>query len=94
VIDAVLLNERVRTARAHIERSDEATLGRQAALSAIPAPTGAEAARGARVADMFGEAGLDEITIDDVGPPGRAIRHSGADGRGGSARGAGGGHVR
>ena len=51
MIDAVLLNERVRTARAHIERSDEATLGRQAALSAIPAPTGAEGARGARVAD-------------------------------------------
>src|SRR3989475_1345168 len=67
MIDAVLLNERVRTARAHIERSDEATLGRQAALSAIPAPTGAEGARGARVAEMFGEAGLDEITIDAVG---------------------------
>jgi len=67
VIDAVLLNERVRTARAHIERSDEATLGRQAALSAIPAPTGAEGARGARVAEMFDEAGLDEISIDAVG---------------------------
>ncbi|HEX9347096.1 MAG TPA: M20/M25/M40 family metallo-hydrolase [Gemmatimonadales bacterium] len=67
MIDAVLLSERVRTARAHIERSDEATLGRQAALSAIPAPTGAEGARGARVAEMFGEAGLDEITIDAVG---------------------------
>ncbi|OLC10759.1 MAG: hypothetical protein AUH41_02265 [Gemmatimonadetes bacterium 13_1_40CM_66_11] len=67
MIDAVLLSERVRTARAHIERSDEATLGRQAALSAIPAPTGAEGARGARVAEMFGQAGLDEITIDAVG---------------------------
>jgi tripeptide aminopeptidase len=67
VIDAVLLNERVRTARAHIERSDEATLGRQAALSAIPAPTGAEAARGSRVAEMFRDAGLDHVTIDDVG---------------------------
>jgi len=67
VIDAVLLNERVRTARAYIERSDEATLGRQAALSAIPAPTGAEAARGARVAEMFRDAGLDQVTIDDVG---------------------------
>jgi len=67
MIDAVLLSERVRTARAHIERSDETTLGRQAALSAIPAPTGAEGARGARVAEMFGQAGLDEITIDAVG---------------------------
>src|SRR5213594_1858583 len=67
VIDAVLLNERVRAARAHIERSDEATLGRQAALSAIPAPTGAEAARGARVAEMLDQAGLENVTIDDVG---------------------------
>src|SRR2546422_10958949 len=67
MIDAVLLSDRVRTARAHIERSDETTLGRRAALSAIPASTGAEGARGARVAEMFSEAGLDEITIDAVG---------------------------
>src|SRR5712671_7983941 len=64
---ALLSHDRVRAARAHIERSDEATLGRQAALSAIPAPTGAEGARGARVADMLGEAGLEDVTIDDVG---------------------------
>ena len=67
VIDAVLQNERVRAAGAFIERSDEATLGRQAALSAIPAPTGAEAARGARVADMLGEAGLRDVQVDEVG---------------------------
>ncbi len=67
MIDAVLLNERVRTARSHIERSDEATLGRQAALSAIPAPTGAEGARGARVAEMLGEAGLTDVQVDEVG---------------------------
>src|SRR6266511_3368087 len=67
VIDAVLQNERVRAARAFIERSDEATLGRQAALSAIPAPTGAEGARGARVAYMLDDAGLDGVAIDDVG---------------------------
>jgi len=66
-ITALLAHDRVRAARAHIERSDEATLRRQAALSAIPAPTGAEGARGARVAEMFGEAGLDKITIDAVG---------------------------
>src|SRR6266581_1258797 len=66
-MDGLLSHDRMRAARAHIERSDEATLGRQAALSAIPAPTGAEAARGARVAEMFGDAGLDEITIDAVG---------------------------
>jgi len=67
VIDAVLQNERVRAARAFIERSDEATLGRQAALSAIPAPTGAEGARGARVAEMLRGIGLQDVHVDDVG---------------------------
>jgi len=67
VIETLLRNDRVRAARAFIERSDEATLGRQAALSAIPAPTGAEGARGRRVAEMLGEAGLEHVTIDDVG---------------------------
>ena len=66
-MDGLLSHDRLRAARAHIERSDEATLGRQAALSAIPAPTGAEAARGARVAEMLAEAGLENVTIDDVG---------------------------
>lgn len=66
-MDALLAHERVRAARAHIERSDEITLARQAALSAIPAPTGAESARGARVAEMLGAVGLDDVTIDDVG---------------------------
>jgi len=66
-LDALFSHDRVRAARVHIERSDEATLARQAALSAIPAPTGAEAARGARVAEMFGESGLENVTIDDVG---------------------------
>jgi tripeptide aminopeptidase len=67
VIAALLANERIRAARAHIERSDEATLACQAALSAIPAPTGAEAARGARVAEFFHEIGLANVKIDDVG---------------------------
>ena len=57
----------MRAARAHIERSDELTLARQATLSAIPAPTGAEAARGARVAELFAEAGLQDVRIDAVG---------------------------
>ena len=66
-MDALLSHDRVRAARAHVERSDEATLARQAALSAIPAPTGAETARGARVAEMLGEAGLEDVTVDAVG---------------------------
>jgi len=82
MIDAVLLNERVRSARAHIERSDEATLARQAALSAIPAPTGAEAARGARVAEMLGDIGLQDVHVDDVGNVRGWYRHDSSDGVG------------
>ncbi len=66
-IDGLLSNDRVRAARAQIERSDEATLARQATLSAIPAPTGAEGARGARVAELLDEVGLKDVTIDEVG---------------------------
>jgi tripeptide aminopeptidase len=67
VIDALLTHDRIRAARAFIECSDEATLARQATLSAIPAPTGSEGARGARVAEMLGEAGLRDVGIDDIG---------------------------
>jgi len=66
-VDALLTHEGVRAARAHIERSDELTLARQAALSAIPAPTGAETARGARVAELFAEVGLEDVRVDEVG---------------------------
>ena len=55
MIDGLLSHDRVRAARVHIERSDEATLGRQASLSAIPAPTGAERARATRVAQMLAD---------------------------------------
>ena len=67
MIDALLSHGRVRAAREHIERADEATLSRQAALSAIPAPTGAERARGVRVAEMFRDVGLNDVATDDVG---------------------------
>ncbi len=66
-IDSLVAHERVRAARHHIERSDESTLARQAALSAIPAPTGAEGARGAHVAELFREAGLSDVAADEVG---------------------------
>jgi tripeptide aminopeptidase len=66
-IDSLLAHERVRAARHHIERADEVTLARQAALSAIPAPTGAEGARAARLADLFREAGLRDVAVDEVG---------------------------
>jgi len=66
-IDALAAHERVRAARHHIERSDEVTLARQAMLSAIPAPTGAEGARGARLAELFRDAGLADVAADEVG---------------------------
>jgi len=66
-ISHLLAHERIRAARHHIERTDEVTLARQAALSAIPAPTGAEARRGTRVADLFREVGLQDVLIDEAG---------------------------
>jgi acetylornithine deacetylase/succinyl-diaminopimelate desuccinylase-like protein len=66
-IDAVVAHDRVRAARHHIERSDDSTLARQAALSAIPAPTGAEGARGAHLAALFRDAGLSDVAVDEVG---------------------------
>ena len=67
MIAALLTHEGVRAARAHIERSDAVTLERQAELSAIPAPTGSEAARAAKVAAMLNDAGLESVSIDAVG---------------------------
>jgi tripeptide aminopeptidase len=67
LIARLLAHDRIRAARHHIERTDEVTLQRQAALSAIPAPTGAEAQRAAGVAHLFREVGLRDVLIDDVG---------------------------
>ncbi|HEU5262318.1 MAG TPA: M20/M25/M40 family metallo-hydrolase [Gemmatimonadales bacterium] len=66
-ISRLLAHERIRAARHHIERTDDVTLARQAALSAIPAPTGAEAQRGTRVAELFREVGLEDVLVDEVG---------------------------
>jgi len=66
-ISRLLAHDRVRAARSHLERTDEVTLARQAALCAIPAPTGAEGRRAARVAELFRDVGLHDVTIDDVG---------------------------
>jgi len=63
----LLAHERIRAARHHVERTDEVTLARQAALSAIPAPTGAEGRRAARVAELFREIGLSDVAVDHAG---------------------------
>src|SRR5216684_1056730 len=66
-VSRLLAHERMRAARHHIERTDEVTLARQAALSAIPAPTGAEGRRAARVAELFREIGLTDVAVDRAG---------------------------
>jgi tripeptide aminopeptidase len=66
-LSRLLAHERIRAARRHVERADDVTLARQAALSATPAPTGAEAARGARVAELFREIGLAHVGVDQAG---------------------------
>ena len=66
-VSRLLAHERIRAARHHIERTDEVTLARQTALSAIPAPTGAEDRRAAHVAELFREIGLAYVTVDRAG---------------------------
>src|SRR5437868_4121772 len=67
LIARLLAHERIRAARRHVERADDLTLARQAALSATPAPTGAEGARGAGLVDLFREVGLAEVGVGDAG---------------------------
>ena len=66
-VSRLLAHDRIRAARHHIERTDEVTLARQAALSAIPAPTGAEGRRAAHLAELFREIGLSDVSIDHAG---------------------------
>ena len=58
---------RLAPARARLAADDERVVGTQIALSEIPAPTGAEQARGAKVAERFRSLGLHDVHIDDVG---------------------------
>src|SRR5881628_872478 len=67
LISHLLAHDRIRAARHHIERTDEGTLARQAALSAIPAPTGAEGRRAAHVAELFRTIGLSDVAVDHAG---------------------------
>ena len=67
VIAKLLAHDRIRAARQHVERTDEVTLARQAALSAVPAPTGAEGQRASHAAELFRAVGLQDVFIDEVG---------------------------
>src|SRR6266567_4318569 len=66
-MDPLFSHPRIAAARAHLERTDQVTLKRQAVLSAVPAPTGAEALRATRVAELFREVGLASVKIDTAG---------------------------
>lgn len=65
--DVHRLWERLAPARAALAAADEVVLRDQIALSAIPAPTGAEGARAAHVAARFGALGLRDVHLDEVG---------------------------
>ena len=54
---------RLAPARARLAAGDERVLHTQIALSEIPAPTGAEHARGAKVAERFRSLGLYDVQI-------------------------------
>jgi len=58
---------RLAPARARLAAADDRVLHTQIALSEIPAPTGAEQARGASVASRFRALGLGDVRTDDVG---------------------------
>src|SRR6186997_890128 len=58
---------RLAPARARLAADDERVIHTQIALSEIPAPTGAEHARGAMVAERFQALGLHEVRTDAVG---------------------------
>jgi len=58
---------RLAAARTALAAADEAVLREQIALSAIPSPTGSEAARGEHVVARFRALGLRDIRVDDVG---------------------------
>ena len=66
-IATLLAHPRIARARAAIETSDAETLAVQAAVSAIPSPTGAEGRRAAWLADRFRDAGLSGVRVDDAG---------------------------
>ncbi len=65
--DAAALFRRLAPARARLAERDEQLVGMQIALCEIPAPTGSEGARGASVANRFGQLGLRDVRVDEVG---------------------------
>ena len=66
-IAAILVDEKVREGLEHIVIIEPQSRRDLIELTEIPAPPFGEQARGARFAEMLGEAGLTDVTIDAVG---------------------------
>lgn len=66
-VERLRAHPRVRAALAHILELEPRTRADHIELTEIPAPPFAEAARGARFAELLREAGLEDVTIDEVG---------------------------
>jgi acetylornithine deacetylase/succinyl-diaminopimelate desuccinylase-like protein len=66
-IGSLTANEKVQAALAHTVALDESSIKDLIELTEIPAPPFAEDRRGARFAEMLREAGLSDVTIDEVG---------------------------
>ena len=66
-IAAVLDHRQVRAGLRHIEAIEPQSRRDLIELTEIPAPPFGEEARGARFAEMLREAGLTDVTIDDIG---------------------------
>ena len=63
----LLRDPAVREAQRYLSDDDERVLSQQVQLSEIPAPPFGEAARARRMAELFREAGLDHVELDDEG---------------------------
>jgi tripeptide aminopeptidase len=63
----ILESDAVRHARERIRGLDRITVERQVELARIPAPSGAESARGAEIAARFSALGLQDVAADEVG---------------------------
>ena len=66
-VEALTAIEAVQKALAFMEEDHEAIVEKQCELALIPAPTGSEAAKAARMLEMFKEEGLEDCHIDEYG---------------------------
>lgn len=66
-LDALTANEAVQKALNFMVEDHETIVDKQCELALIPAPTGNEAAKAARMLEMFKEEGLEDCHIDEFG---------------------------